>query len=48
MATSIGSAICQWHMFSADRNEVQTNAADENLDLHSVSVLADGIIQYNF
>ncbi len=28
MATAINGAMCQWHMFSTDRNEVQTNAAD--------------------
>ena len=33
MATPIDGAMCQWHMFSADRNGVQTNAADGNLGL---------------
>ena len=28
MATAIDGAMCQWHMSSTDRNEVQTNAAD--------------------
>ncbi len=28
MATAIDGAMCQWHMFSTDWNEVQTNTAD--------------------
>ena len=28
VATAIDGAMCQWHMFSTDRNEVQTNVAD--------------------
>lgn len=29
---SIDGAVCQWHMFGADRDGVQTNEADGNSD----------------
>ena len=36
MTASIDGTMCQWHMFSADRKGVQTNAADGNLDQRNV------------
>ncbi len=32
MAAAIDGAMCQRHMFSTDRNEVQINAADGKID----------------
>ncbi len=48
MATSIDGAMCQRHMFSTDRNGVQTNTADENLDQRNVRLISVGYSTYQY
>ena len=39
MATSIDSAMCLRHMFSADRSGAQTNVVNGNLDKSNVRLI---------